>query len=237
MSAVKNEIQKAARSGIRWLKLQKPDSIKDLSRSIQALSLWKEDASRQIELLLSLRKNGYWMTDRPIPDTARACIALYSGGIIDSDYVRWIQEQQINGNWNNNEIDTSYGLIALSDHGIRNEAGCEWLLNNYGEKWEHVGTTSLIITALIRQDKDAYRFFIEDRAGWILSKRLFRGWTFISTSNLAIQGLMLAGERDLEKEISLSIKWLLEKQTKDNWGDITSTSLSLISLKMYLDII
>lgn len=222
-----NEIKKAVSSGIRWLKLQNPTSVKDLSRCIQALSLWNEDASAQKELLLSLRQNSHWITDRPIPDTARACIAL-----AQPDAVKWIREQQVNGNWNNDEIDTSYALIALSDAGIRNEAGCEWLLDNYGDAWEHVGTTSLIITALIRQDKDAYSFFINDRMQWIISKRLFGGWMYVATSNLAIQALLLGGER----KITPSIKWLLEKQSKDHWGDITSTALSLISLKMYLDV-
>jgi hypothetical protein len=53
----------------------------------------------------------------------------------------------------------------------------------------------------------------------------------IATSNLAIQALILAEEAD----ITPSIQWLLGKQENSNWGDITSTSLSLISLKMYLD--
>ena len=235
MAINENDIKIAAGSGIRWLKLQKPETLKDLSRSIHALSLWKEDAKSQIELLLSFQQNGYWIDERQIPDTARACIALASCGIKESKSIQWIQEQQVNGNWNNNEIDTSYALIALSDHGIRNETGCEWLLNNYGQQWEHVGTTSLIITALIKQDTYAYRFFIEDRAEWILSKRLFGGWTYVATSNLAIQALLLAREKDIEKDISLSIKWLLDMQKKDNWGDITSSSLSLISLKLYLN--
>ncbi|MDP2766159.1 MAG: hypothetical protein Q8O41_01720 [Candidatus Methanoperedens sp.] len=36
-------------------------------------------------------------------------------------------------------------------------------------------------------------------------------------------------------DIEYSIQWLLEKPERDNWGNITTTSLSLISLKMYLD--
>ncbi len=55
----------------------------------------------------------------------------------------------------------------------------------------------------------------------------------IATSNLAIQALVISGGKEIELEPS--IQWLLEKQDKNNWGDITSTSLSLISLKMYVD--
>lgn len=224
-----------AMRGLDWLKKQKPVAIKDLSRSIQALSLWNEPAIQPIELLLSMKKEGFWETDMSILDTARACSALAGCGQAQPDSIRWILNQQKNDNWSNNEIDTAYALIALGDSGVKNEPGCDWLVRNYGEKWEHAGTTSLIITALLKQDVNDYRFFINDRAGWLLSKRLFGGWTHIATSNLAIQALILAGERNIEKEIGLSIKWLMEKQVKDNWGNITSTALSLISLGMYLD--
>ncbi len=148
MPVNENDIKIAAGSAIRWLRLQNPDSPKDLSRSIQALSSWKEDATEQIELLLSLQRNGHWADERQVPDTARASIALASCSMREPESIRWILDHQANGNWNNNEIDTSYALIALSDNGIRNAQGCEWLLKNYGPKWEHVGTTSLIITAL-----------------------------------------------------------------------------------------
>ncbi len=206
-------------------------AVKDLSRAVQALSVWGEMTSGLVELLLSKKKDGYWETDRSVVDTARACSALAGCGIIYSDAINWILERQEDGNWNNNEIDTSYSLIALGDAGIKNESGCEWLRRDYGEKWEHVGTTSLIITALMKQNKRKYEEFIKDRSGWLLSKRQSGGWTYIATSNLAIQALMLAGEAD----IASSVQWLLGKQNNGNWGDITSTSLSLISLKMYLD--
>lgn len=225
----------AAMQGLDWLKKQKPVAVKDISRSIQALSLWNEPAIQLIELLLSMKKEGFWETDTPILDTARACSALAGCRQAQPDSIRWILNQQKNDNWSDSEIDTAYALIALGDSGVKNDAGCEWLVRNYGEKWEHAGTTSLIITALLKQDRNEYRFFINDRAGWLLSKRLFGGWTHIATSNLAIQALMLAGEMNIEKEIGPSIKWLLEKQNKDNWGNITSTALSLISLRMYLD--
>jgi len=225
----------AAMRGLDWLKKQKPTSVKDISRSIQALSLWNEPAKQLIELLLSMKKDGFWETDTLIPDTARACSALAGCGQAQPDSIRWLLNQQKNDNWRDNEIDTAYALIALGDSAVKNEAGCEWLVSNYGEKWEHPGTTSLIITALLKQDGNEYRFFINDRAGWLLSKRLFGGWTHIATSNLVIQALILAGERDIEKEIGPSIKWLLEKQVRDNWGNITASALSLISLRMYLD--
>jgi hypothetical protein len=221
--------------GLDWLKKQKPVAVKDISRSIQALSLWNEPASGLIELLLSMKKDGFWETDTPILDTARACSALAGCGQAQPDSLSWILNQQKNDNWRDSEIDTAYALIALGDDGLKNEAGCEWLVRNYGEKWEHAGTTSLIITGLLKQDRNEYRFFINDRAGWLLSKRLFGGWTHIATSNLVIQALILAGERDIEMEIGPSVKWLLEKQVKDNWGNITASALSLISLRMYLD--
>ncbi len=108
------------------------------------------------------------------------------------DTIRWILEQQESDNWSNNEIDTAYALIALGDCGIKNEPGCEWLLRHCKE---HTGTTSLIITALLKQDKNKYTGFIKNRAGWILSKRQSGGWIHIATSNLAIQALIQADEK------------------------------------------
>ena len=227
----KINIDNVTAAGIKWLKSQRPAAVKDLSRAIQALSAWNENVSDLIELLLSEKKDGFWETEKPIPDTARACSALAGCGIVHPDIMGWILGQQKNGNWNNNEIDTAYALIALGDADIRNEQGCRWLLYNYGKEWEHVGTTSLIITALLKQNGKKYLEFVKDRTHWILSKRQSGGWTYTATSNLAIQSLILAGEGD----ITPSIRWLLEKQSNGNWGDITSTSLSLISLRMYLD--
>ena len=224
----------AASHGLAWLKEQEPETVKDISRSIQALSLWDEPASILIEILISMRKDGYWETETPINDTARACIALNGCRKIQTEIIHWVQKQQKNDNWNNSEIDTAYALIALSDRGIKNEKGCQWLFQNYGKKWEHPGTTSLIITALSNQDKTRYGDFIKDRAEWLISKREDGGWKYIATSNLVIQALILSGIG--EQEISPSISWLLGKQ-EDNgsWTDIISTTLSLISLKMYLD--
>ncbi len=227
----KKDIQEAALRGLEWLKNQKPAAIKDMSRMIQALSLWNEPVYELIELLLSKKKDGFWETDTPLLDTARACSALAGCGIMQPEAIKWILERQKGENWNNNEIDTSYALIALGDCGIKNRQGCEWLVHNYGVKWEHAGTTSLIITALSKQDKNKYGDFIKDRAKWLHSKRQSGGWIHIATSNLAIQALILADETDIEP----SIRWLLGKQHCGNWGNVNSTSLSLISLKMYLD--
>ena len=225
------EIIKSANSGISWLKNQEITEIKDLSRSIQALSLWNEKTIHLMGILLTNKKGLFWETDKPLLDTARACIALSGCGIIADEQLNWILEQQKDSNWSNSEIETSYALIALGDAGIKNERGCGWLISNYGKKWEHIGTTSLIITALIKQNKDKYIDFIKDRADWIISKREAGGWTYTATSNLAIQALILSDEKD----IAPSIRWLLGRQENGNWGDIISTSLSLISLKMYMD--
>ncbi|PWB53284.1 MAG: hypothetical protein C3F06_06475 [Candidatus Methanoperedenaceae archaeon] len=227
-------IKAAASRGLAWLQEQRPQTIKDISRSIQALSMWDESASILIGKLISMKKDGYWETQTPINDTARACIALSGYQKIQIEILNWIQEQQRGDNWNNNEIDTAYALMALGDRMIKNIQGCEWLIRNYGPKWEHAGTTSLIITALIKQDGEKYSDFIKERASWLLSKREDSGWTYIATSNLVIQALILAGVE--EKDIVPSIKWLLGKQQENgSWKDIISTTLSLISLKMYLD--
>lgn len=226
------EIIRSAHSGISWLKKQDITEIKDLSRSIQALSSWDEKTFHLMGILLTNKKGLFWETDKPLLDTARACIALSSCGITADEQLNWILDQQKNLNWGNSEIETSYALIALGDAGIKNEPGCEWLVGNYGKKWEHTGTTSLIITALIKQDRRKYIDFINDRAGWIMSKRESGGWTYTATSNLAIQALILSDEKD----IAPSIQWLIRRQENGNWGDIISTSLSLISLKMYLDL-
>jgi len=224
----------AASRGLAWLKEQEPETVKDISRSVQALVLWDESVSFLVERLISMRKDGYWETETPINDTARACIALSGCRKIHSEITGWIQKEQKNDNWNNSEIDTSYALIALADCGIKNDSGCQWLFHNYGKKWEHPGTTSLIITALAKQDKTGHGDFIDERAEWLISKREGGGWKYIATSNLVIQALLLSGIE--EQEIAPSIAWLLGKQEGDGtWKDIISTTLSLISLKMYLD--
>jgi hypothetical protein len=226
------EIRNAAAAGIKWLKKQNPVEVKDLCRSIQALTLWDEESFYLVEILLSKKKEAYWETDRPVIDTSRAFCALAGAGILQLDSIKWIRENQVNDNWNNNEIETSYALIALGDAGIRNEPGCEWLFHNYGKKWEHAGTTSLILMAWIKQDSNTYKDFIKGRAGWLLSKRIEKDW--VATGNLVLQALILSEEIS-RIELSPSIQWLLGKQNNDNWGDITSTALSLISLRLFLN--
>ncbi|MFU8767328.1 MAG: hypothetical protein ACNA7I_06655 [Candidatus Methanoperedens sp.] len=229
------DIQGAAQAGLNWLKQQEPVSVKGISRTLQALTVWGEDTSRLSSALLSKQKNGYWETDKTLLDTARAGSALAGCWIIQPETIRWIHERQDKGCWNENEIDTAYALIALGDMGVRDEEGCDWLCNNYTGKWEHAGTTALIITALFKQDKELYRDFIKDRQSWILSKRESGGWVHIATSNLVIQALVLTGDSDMVTEIEPSIVWLLGKQESNNPGNINSMALSLISLKVYLD--
>ncbi len=154
------DIHTAALRGIKWLRNQKSTTVKDISRSIQALSLWNEDISDLTVKLLAIKKDAFWETDKPILDTARAYSALAVSGIIQPEIINWILEQQKDGSWNNDEIDSSYAMIALGDGGIKNEQGCEWLFRNYGKNWEYVGTTSLIITALLKQNKKKYLNFI-----------------------------------------------------------------------------
>ncbi|MDL5502760.1 MAG: hypothetical protein QSU88_06040, partial [Candidatus Methanoperedens sp.] len=99
--------------GMEWLKQQQPETIKDISRSIQALTSWKEPNFSLIKKLLSLKKDGFWETQTPLTDTARAFIALCKCGNIRPEIITWIQEQQRGDNWNNSEIDTAYALMAL----------------------------------------------------------------------------------------------------------------------------
>ena len=228
------DIRDAVHTGIEWLKLQDISSVKDIARTIQVRTLWGGDTSELSSALLSKQKDGYWETDKTLLDTARASSALAGCGIMQPETISWIQSQQDNGCWNDSEIDTAYALIALGDMGVKNGEGCRWLYDNYCGKWEHVGTTSLIITALFKQDEKKYRDFIKDRRSWIISKRESGGWVHIATSNLVIQALVLTGDSDVT-EVSSSIGWLLGKQKGNNWGNINSTALSLISLKMYLD--
>ncbi len=227
-------IYEAAASGIAWLKKQRPVTVKDISRSVQALHLWNESASDLIDVLLSHERKGAWETDTPLTDTARACSALAFCGKMQPGSIRWIEEQQVNDNWNNSEIDTSYALIALADSGVDNKSGCDWLVRNYGGKWEYTGTTALLVTALIKQDRTKYRDFIRNRIAWLLSRRQSGGWAHIATSNLVIEALILVGENQIKADILQSIDWLLKRQENDHWGNITSTALSLISLGMHI---
>ncbi|WP_445474115.1 prenyltransferase/squalene oxidase repeat-containing protein [Methanococcoides methylutens] len=232
-------MEDAIERAFTWIGQQNVSAAKELARLITAFELWdvENDYSSR---LMQLRSGNNW--DGSIRETARACSALASSkigaGIDLEDSSRWlITLQETNGSWENDVYDTTYALIALADMGIHDPEGCRWLAENYDQKWEHVGTTSLIITALIEQGKlieeDVFSDLIKERAEWILSERNEDGgWKFISTSNLVIQALSIAGYKE---KLNISEKWLLSRQNPNgSWGksegDVTATALSLITL-------
>lgn len=244
-------MEDAIKRAFEWTERQDASTSKELARLINACSIWNVE-NKYSSRLLKLRRGDNW--DGSIRETARACSALAESEIgsdikhpIDIDIrdsLQWlISRQQDNGSWENDVYDTTYALIALADMGIYDSKGCRWLVENYDEKWKHVGTTSLIITALVRQgylieensreNREIYSGFIREHAEWILSKRNDNGgWKFISTSNLVIQALSIAG---FNEELEISEKWLLSKQNPGgSWGkgegDVTATSLSLMTL-------
>lgn len=236
-------MEDAIKRAFTWTEMQDASGAKEIARLVTAYSIWNienSDSSR----LIQLRSGDNW--DGSIRETARACSALATldiasnidGNIYIKDSLQWLtSRQQDNGSWENDVYDTTYALIALADMSVQNPQGCRWLVENYGEKWEHVGTTSLIITALIKQNDliqtNIYSDFIKERAGWIFSERNEDGgWKFISTSNLVIQALSIAG---FNEKLEKSGEWLLRRQnTNGSWGkgegDITATALSLITL-------
>ncbi|WP_440952772.1 prenyltransferase/squalene oxidase repeat-containing protein [Methanococcoides sp. FTZ1] len=232
-------MEDAIKRAFAWTDQQEVSGTKELSRLITAYEIWdvkNEYSSR----LIQLRSGDNW--DGSIRETARACSAIASSdagsGIDLKDSQEWLlSRQQENGSWKNDVYDTTYALIALADMGIHDPEGCSWLVENYNREWEHVGTTSLIITALIEQGKliqtNDHSDFIKERADWIFSERNEDGgWKFISTSNLVIQALSVAGFKD---QLEDSGKWLLGRQNPNgSWGkgegDVTATALSLITL-------
>jgi squalene cyclase len=189
---------------------------------------------------MGLRTGDCWNSD--LRDTSRAVSVLALTGTAFTETGKWILEKQNNGSWNEDVYDSTYALASLADLGLFNPEGCQWLIENYGEKWEHPGTTALVITALMKQDRlgntNDYDMFIEEKTRWIISrKEVNNSWKTPATTNLVIQSLMLAGHRD---EVTESVKWILD-QMNDNgsWGkengDINTTSLSLITLHEYID--
>jgi hypothetical protein len=225
------------KKGFKWLSAQQIDSVKELSSTVAAHALWELPNPYLIQLILK-QENGSWNSS--IRDTARACSALSTEGIIFMASERWLLERKSKNFWNEDVYDTAYALGALADMGTHDIDGCRWLYENYCPAWEQVGTTSLIITALKKQENLAERkdfeIFIEDRAEWILSRKGKEGgWEHISTSNLAIQALLLAGFKD---EIGDSVNWLLENVRKSGaWGnkeeDINATAITLSTLGLY----
>ncbi|MCD4808036.1 MAG: terpene cyclase/mutase family protein [Methanococcoides sp.] len=228
-------MEEMIQSAFGWIKEQEITTAKELSRLITAFELWGVENDFPTKLI-QLKSENNW--DNSIRETARACSSLVSSNLDLEECEEWLlSKKENNGSWENDVYDTTYALIALADMGIPEMKGCKWLVENYGEKWEHVGTTSLIITTLVKQEdltkEKHFNDFIEERAKWILSERAEDGgWKFISTSNLVIQALIIAG---LKEELDTSLKWLMSRQNSNgSWGkdegDITATALSLITL-------
>ncbi|HHV24892.1 MAG TPA: hypothetical protein GXX65_10350 [Methanosarcina sp.] len=222
----------------QWLSTQQIQSVKELSSTLSAHARWALPNPYITRLILKQEKNGSWNSS--IRDTARACSALSTEGIVFTASVRWLLARKSNNSWNRDVYDTAYALAALTDMETQDKNGCDWLYEHYCPAWEQVGTTSLIITALKKQDNLAktktFETFIREKAEWILSKRgLDGGWKYISTSNLAIQALLLAG---FKEELEASVHWLLENVHESGaWGnkndEINATALTLSTLGLY----
>ncbi len=218
-----------------WIEMQQPDSIKEVSRLVWARGAWKL-SSRHTARLIKLKGNPPWGGDAR--ETARVVSSLSQMGLIFPDVKQWLLSQKREGSWNGNVYDTTYSLIALADMDVHDPEGCRWLSDNYGPQWEHVGTTALIITALVKQGatQDEYRDLIDERARWLLEKRESDGgWKNIATSNIVMQPLLMLGFRE---ELEASIEWLMKKQNSESfWGkgddSIVATSLSLITLALW----
>ncbi len=226
------------KKGFEWLSARQIQSVKELSSTLSAHALWGLPNPYITRLILKQENDGSW--NFSIRDTARACSALSTEGIVFMASGKWLLTRKSKNSWNDDVYDTAYALGALADMGTQDRSGCKWLYENYCPAWEQVGTTSLIIMALKKQENLAgskdFDTFIREKAEWILSKRgQDGGWVYISTSNLAIQALLLAGFKD---EIEDSVHWLLENAHKNGaWGnkedDINATALALSTLGLY----
>lgn len=226
------------KKGFEWLAAQKINSVKELSSTLSAHALWALPNPYIIRLILEQENDGSW--NFSIRDTARACSALSTEGIVFMSSAKWLLARKSKNSWNRDVYDTAYALAALADTGTQDKDGSNWLYEHYCPAWEQVGTISLIITALKKQDNLAktrtFEAFIREKAEWILSKRNpDGGWEHISTSNLAIQALLLAG---FKEELEASIHWLLDNVHESGaWGnkndDINATALTLSTLGLY----
>lgn len=224
--------------GFEWLSTQKIDSVKELSSTLSAHALWGLPNPYITRLILEQENDGSWNSS--IRDTARACSALSTEGIVFISSVKWLLARKRKNSWNRDVYDTSYALAALADTGTQDRSGCNWLYEHYCPSWEQVGTTSLLITALKKQDNLAkskdFETFIREKAEWILSKRSNDGgWQHISTSNLALQALLLTG---FKNKLEPSIRWLLKNvHESGSWGnqtdDVNATALTLSTLGLY----
>lgn len=224
--------------GFEWLSNQQINSVKELSSTVSAHALWRLPDPYVIQLILKKEEAGSWNSS--IRDTARACSALSTEGIIFTAAERWLLARKSKDSWNEDVYDTAYALGALADMEIQDRDGCLWLYEHYCPAWEQVGTTSLIIMALKKQQilskSNDFETFVRERAEWVLSrKKQDGGWEHISTSNLVIQALLLAG---FKKEVEDSVRWLLENIHENGaWGNkednINATALSLATLGLY----
>ncbi|MDQ1275481.1 MAG: hypothetical protein QG610_1055 [Euryarchaeota archaeon] len=225
------------KNGFDWLSAQQINSVKELASTVSAHAVWGLKDPYVTHLILKMECDSW---NSSIRDTARACSALSAEGIIFKAPEKWLLARKKGSSWNENVYDTAYSLGALADMEVPDREGCDWLYKNYGPAWEQVGTTSLIISALKKQENLTksrdFEEFICERAEWILSKReQDGGWEHISTSNLVIQALLLTG---FKKEIEISINWLIGKVRESGaWGnkedDINATALTLTTLGMY----
>jgi hypothetical protein len=229
------------KKGFTWLSAQQINSVKELSSTLSAHAYWKLPNPYISRLILKKENNGSW--NFSIRDTARACSALSTQGIILTASEKWLFSRKSKNSWNEDVYDTSYALGALADMKTPDKNGSYWLYENYSPDWEQIGTTSLIITALKKQEMLAesrnFETFIQERAKWILSrKEQDRGWRHISTSNLAIQALLFTG---FKGEVEDSVHWLLKNAHENGaWGnkedEVNATALTLSTLGSYNNI-
>ncbi len=233
------------KSLIRYIEGEKPISIKELSRVVSAYNLWADDDYVHLEILHEHIKNlllALNSSNVTVRDISRASTALVDSGIIYNKLTSMILSQKTDGSWNEDIYDTTYALKALGDVGIYDELCCKWLIDNFNEKWLHVGTVSLIIIALSKQielvkktkiktDAGIYTNFIEKYSKWVLEQRMMNGgWQHLATSNIAIQALISAGYTN---ELDDSISWLTHQINECNKPTITVSALTLISLAKY----
>ncbi len=221
-----------------WLSSQQIQSVKELSSTLSAHARWSLSNPYITRLILKQENDGSWNSS--IRDTARACSALSTEGVVFMASAKWLLARKKENFWNKDVYDTAYAVAALVDMGTQDKDGCNWLYENYCPAWEQVGTTSLIIIALKKQENLAktktFETFIREKAKWILSKRRPEGgWEHISTSNLAIQALLLAG---FKEELEASVHWLLKNVHETGaWGnkkdDINATALTLSTFGLY----
>ncbi|MBP2030202.1 squalene cyclase [Methanohalophilus levihalophilus] len=213
------EIEDAAKKGFIWLEQQHPDDLKEISRFSLAYTLWKKE-NKWIDFLNNVLQEPLKQNVR---DIARVLTSASIAGTKFSESEIWIKEQQNqNGSWGTDDIyDTAYALTALANAGYYNPIGCNWLLDNFSSGWEHPGTISLIITALVKQGKtgntNIYNDFISQRVQWLLDNEDVKGgWKYIATTTIVIDALINSGHNDA---INPSAEWLVGRQNPDgSWG-------------------